>query len=164
LAWYAEVEFQDFITYADKQAPLARHRLDLLSTLEKSLDEYLSLTPTDKKVRSAAKIVRTAKARANSQLREIRPTKGGKPAQSWKVCFVFRLAAFWHIITGEQPPLSHDSDFAGLVSAAWNSLHPKIPEITWDSYVRRFAKWADLQEALETASIASLCVHGIWQP
>jgi hypothetical protein len=172
LAWYAEAEFQDFITYAAKQAPLLKRRLDLLCAAEKSLvKDDLCFAETDTEIRSVLEQVRTAKARASSQLREIRPPEGGRPAQSWKAWFVFRLAAFWHIITGEQPPLSPDSDFAGLVSAAWNSLHPKIPEITWeipaitwDSYVRRFAKSADLKEALETASIASLCAHGIWQP
>jgi hypothetical protein len=165
LTWYAEVEFQDFITYAAKEAPLARRRLDLLCAAEKSLvEDDLCLTETDTEIRSVLGQVRAAKARASSQLREIRPTEGGKPAQSWKAWFVFRLAAFWHIITGKQPPISPDSDFAGLVSTAWNSLHSKIPEITWDSYVRRFAKSANLKEALKTASIASLYAHRISRP
>jgi hypothetical protein len=145
LVWYAEVEFQDFITY---------------------LVEYLCLTQTDKEIRSVLAHVGAAEARASSQLREIRPSEGGKPAQGWKAWFVFRLAAFWYIITGEPPPESPDSVFAGLVSAGWNSLHPKIPEITWESFVRRFAKSPDLnlKEALETASIASLYAHRMWRP
>jgi hypothetical protein len=159
LVWYAEVEFQDWITYAANEASAARPQLDHLCTSEESLDEYLSLTPTDTEIRFAVELVRKAKARVSSESHACRPPEGGRPAQAWKRWFVFRLAAFWHIITGDQPPSSPDSDFAELVAAAWNSLHPSIPEIKWDTYVRGFAKSASLKEALETSFIASLFAH-----
>jgi hypothetical protein len=156
LAWYAEVEFQDFITYAAEQAPVARRRLDLLCAAEESLvEDDLCFAETDSQIRSVLEQVRTAKARASSELHEIRPPQGGRPPQSWKGWFVVRIAGFWQIITGEQPPLSPDSDFAELVSAAWNSLHPKIPEITWDSFIRGFAKSANLETASKSKPLRS---------
>jgi hypothetical protein len=163
LTWYAKAEFQDSIAYAANEAPLARRRFDHLSSIDKSLDEYFSLTPRDTEVRSAAELVRTAKARVSSELRAIRSPQGGKPAQNWKAWFVVRLAGFWHIITGEQPSSSPDGVFAELVSAAWNSLHSNIPEIKWDTFVRRFAGSANLDELLRTAVIASICAHRLWQ-
>jgi hypothetical protein len=161
LAWYAEVEFQDSITYAANEAPVETRRLELLGRSEESLAEYFRLTPTDTEMQSA---FRKAKAKASANLCVMRPTQGGKPAQSWKAWFVFRLAAFCHIITGEQPSSSPNSAFAELVSAAWNSLHPNIPEIKWETFVRRFTGSESLEEALETAFIASLYAHRIWRP
>ena len=100
----------------------------------------------------------------SSELHACRPPEGGKPPQAWKRWFVFRLAAFWHIITGEQPSTSPDSDFAKLVFAAWISLHPNPPEkIKWESVVRWFDRSASLEEALETALIASLFAHRLWR-
>jgi len=168
LAWYAEAEFQNRITYTANEAPVARQRLDLLRQSEEYLAEYLRLIATDTEIQSAVELVQKAKARVSTELDVSRPLEGGKPAQSWKAWFVFRLAGFWHIITGEQPSPSPNGAFAGLVSAAWNSLHPKIPEIKWDSFVRRFARSASreeaLEEALETASIVSVYAYRIWRP
>ena len=165
LAWYGEVEFQDSITHAavarqrlnQLRQPLNR-RLDLLRHSEKSLTAYLRLTATATEIQSALERVQKEKARVCADLLAFPAGEDGRPAQGWKHWFVFRLAAFWHIITGAQPPSSPDSDFAELVAAAWNSLHPDI-EIEWESSVRRFARSASLDEALETAFIASLFAH-----
>jgi hypothetical protein len=119
----------------------------------------VNVSEIDTDIRSAAELVRNAQARVSSKLR-----KGGKPAQNWKAWFVFRIAAFWHIVMGKQPSSSPDGAFAQLVCAAWNSLHPKIQEIKWDTYVRRFATSATLREALETASIATAYARRILQP
>jgi len=164
LTWYTNIEFQDGITHAAEEARIARRQLQLLSTSRESLDKYLSLAPTDTEIRSATELVRKAQAKVSSKLHACRPREGGKPAQNWKAWFVFRLAAFWYIVMGKQPSSSPDSAFADLVDAAWNSLHQKIPEIKWDTFVRRFAKSADLKEARETAFLASLCAHRIWRP
>ena len=105
-------------------------------------------------------MVRTVKARADTKSRASRPAQGGRPSQGWKSWFVFRLAAFWHIIIAEQPGLSPDGHFARLVAAAWNSLDPNIADIIqWDSFVRRYARSASIEEAVETARLASACVR-----
>lgn len=159
LVWYAEVEFQDSITSAANETRVARRRLHLIGAAEKSLDKYLRLSRTDAEIRTALVRVRTVKDRVSSELHASCPAQGGKPAQNWKAWFVFRLAAFWYVITGEQPPSSPESHFAQLVSAAWNSLHPNIPEIKLDTFVRRFARSASLEDAREAAFIPGLYVR-----
>jgi len=161
LAWYAEVEFQDAIKYAGEQAPVEKRRLELLRRSKESLAEYFRLTPTDTDMQSA---FRKAKTRAFASLCAMRPLQGGKPTQSWKAWFVIRLGGFWHIIMGEQPSPSPDSAFAALVCAAWDSFHPNIPKIYWDTFVRRYARSAKLKEALQTAFITSAYAHRIWRP
>jgi hypothetical protein len=152
LVWYAEVEFQDSITCAAEEAPVERRRIELLDAKGESLAEYFRLTPADTELQEA---FRKAKARALSYLYALRPPGGGKPSQMWKFWFVFRLATFWHIITGKQPPTSPHGDFAKLVSDAWNSLHPDLRDINWDwdTFVRRFAKFASSEDACESALI-----------
>lgn len=164
LSWYAEVEFQNSITHAADEALLARGQLDRLRAHEKAFAECLRLNPTDMEVRSRLEQVLTDMAKVTAQLRASRPSEGGRPAQNWKAWFVYRVAGFWHIITGEQPSTSPDGPFAKLVAAAWNSFNPKIPEVDWDSFVGRFAKSGSLEEALETAGIANACARRLWQP
>jgi hypothetical protein len=171
LAWYGEVEFQDSITHAALarrrlnllRQPLNR-RLNLLRHSEKSLTEYLRLTATATEIQSAVERVQKEKARVCADLIAIPPGEDGRPAQNWKAWLVYRVAGFWHIITGEQPSTSPDGPFAKLVAAAWNSFNPKIPEVDWDSFVGRFAKSGSLEEALETAGIATACARRLWQP
>ena len=165
MAWYGEVEFQDSITYAAKEASVAgrrlsllRRRFNLLRRAEKSLAEYLRLDATNSEIQSAVELVQRENAKEGGYLRAISLREGGRPAHGWKACLVMRMAGFWYIITGTQPPVSDDGDFADLVSAAWNSLHPDIPEIKWDSFVRRFAS-GSLEEAFEAAFIASVYAH-----
>ena len=134
LAWYALVEFQDQITHAANEASSARRRLYLIDASERHLLEYLDLTAMDTDVRSALGLIRKVKSSVSSQLWANRPPQGGRPAQGWKAWFTIRLAGFWHIITGEQPSTSPDGPFAELVSAAWNSLHPNIPEVKWGHF------------------------------
>lgn len=161
LAWYALVEFQDEITHAANEASSARRRLYLIDASERHLLEYLDLTAMDTDVRSALGLIRKVKSSVSSQLWANRPPQGGRPAQGWKAWFTIRLAGFWHIITGEQPSTSPDGPFAELVSAAWNSLHPNIPEVKWGTFVRRFARSGSLDEALFTAFIAGRFAHRI---
>jgi hypothetical protein len=163
LAWYTEVEFQNRITYAANKAVDARRRLHRLRAREKFLAKYLRLTPMDSEIQSTVELLQKASVKVSAELHAIHPPEGGKPGQSWKAGFVFRLAGFCYIITGEQSSPSTNSAFAALVRAAWNSLHPNIPLIDWDSYVHRFARSASLEEALETALITSFYAHGIWR-
>ena len=127
----------------------------------KTFTRVSRLTAMDTDVRSALGLIRKVKSSVSSQLCANRPPQGGRPAQGWKAWFSIRLAGFWHIITGEQPSTSPDGPFAELVSAAWNSLHPNIPEVKWGTFVRRFARSGSLDEALFTAFIAGRFAHRI---
>jgi len=164
LVWYAEVEFQDSITCAGNDARVARQGLHLISAAEDTLNRYLDLPRTDLEIRTALGLLRMVNDRVSSELHDCRSPQGGKPAQNWKAWFVFRLAAFWHVITGKQPPTSPQSDFAKLVSDAWNSLHPDLREIKWDTFVRRFARSVSFTDALEAVFIPGQYVHQNSQP
>jgi hypothetical protein len=160
LSWYAEVEFQDSITYAATEAPVARRRLKLLNDAEEPIADYCRLTPMDRELQIA---FQKAKATALENLYAIRPPEGGKPAQRWKAWFVIRLGGFWCIITGEQPSSSSDGNFVDLVSAAWSSFHPDLSEINWDSFVDAYASSANLEDGLETAFISSAYANRFWR-
>jgi hypothetical protein len=173
LVWYADFEFIDSIAGDAEVAQLHRKQLPLLESAETSLIQLRKLhaewpvpchPQLTSNVQSAFELVRDLKIWIKWSLHERRPPQGGRPSPKWKRQFVLRLAAFWHIITDKQPSTSRDKDFVELVSAAWNSLHPDIPEIDWDSFVDRFAESASLDEALETTSMATLWANVIRRP
>jgi len=63
--------------------------------------------------------------------------KGGRPPASWKSNFVSELGQLWRVMTGYAASRDLTSPFALFVSAAWTSLGNDLPEISWDSQIRR---------------------------
>jgi hypothetical protein len=72
---------------------------------------------------------------AQSTLRDYE--KGGRPPAYWKSNFVSTLAELWRVMTGCVASRDLTSEFASFVSAAWTSLGNDLPEISWDSQIRR---------------------------
>jgi hypothetical protein len=162
LVWYAKMEFLNTRAVAASVLASYENHRKLLRSANDSLSNFLKLIPG-----AEAEQFSNAKAALElvQKLRkwiDICARSGGRPTEHWKRLFVVRLAAFWHVATGKQPSISPDTDFARLVYAAWNSLHPNIPEINLDSFVRRYAQSVSREEALDSASLARFGGYKIW--
>ncbi len=54
----------------------------------------------------------------------------------WKRDFIFRMSALWQLLTGEKASKAEDSLFGGFVYAAWDSLGPNMPEVSFARAIR----------------------------
>jgi hypothetical protein len=75
--------------------------------------------------------------------------QGGRPADFLRTGFVEALKPFWELVTGSPLPRNADGPFASLVAAAWDSLGAHMPEISWDSALRRHDSSATPLDAIE---------------
>ncbi len=87
-----------------------------------------------------------------------------------KLNFVTGLANLWRIMTGKDASKDLSSPFASFVSAAWASLGKDLPEISWDSQIRRrrdtlsageLVSWVDKIRRFPVAQFRLAKKHGL---
>jgi hypothetical protein len=174
LVWYVNFEF---INSRAADAELAQFLTRQLRLLKKSEDSLIDFhrrnagpvvqfySPLQRemtaKVQSALEQIQKLKLGINWCFRERRPSEGGRPIQNWKRQFVLRLAAFWQVIANSQPSTSVESRFAKFVSAAWKTLCPDDPDMSWDTAIE-YSRGVTAEEAVEIVNLAATYVGFVW--